>query len=479
MSHVLSVACLGWALVLFVSSFIKYFSLLSTICLQPTQLSTLTFVCSQDHSVPVLHHTQHAQLDVGQSHLLPVHLHPHPLQEGHLGGAQPHCHGPQPGEGHGVPGVVGDPDGEGVVGEPGRGAVPGEEVLAGALEVEDLPVEGLVVRVPEDGADPLRGRGEDLAGPAGGAAVPGLGDGLGPRRTLRTLHTGALDLSRPAGALTAPLPVTPAGPVVVGLALVVADLPGPRLAGGGAGGGEGGGAGAGGAGVGVEGGPRLVELVPPEAGGGPGSDERGPGADRAAGPRVRPLEGGRTGEDGAGLDGAGQDPGLAPALPAGRGRVWPHLALLQLEAGEGALGVETDGAALAGDYDGVVTGEGRVTGLSVLGEDPVMAEGHLARSPAGPPPLPGPEARPVQSAGAALITTLTRPPLGSEAPRHGLALPPPVLTLGAASDTGAHDAGVEVGDARDLHIVSVRLVAPVVLPGQLAEAEAAAEEESC
>ena len=209
----------------------------------------LTFVCPEDDSVAVSHHTEHAKLDVGQRHLLAVHLDPHPLEERHLGGAQSHRHRPQPGEGHRVPGVVGDPNGEGVVGETCRGAVPGEEVLAGPLEVEYLPVECLVVRVPKHRADSLRGRSEHWLGPAGGATLPGLRDGLGARGTLRTLDTGAVDLASPALALAALLPLAPAGPVAEGLAAVVTNLPAARLAGGGAGRGEGGGAGAGGAGV--------------------------------------------------------------------------------------------------------------------------------------------------------------------------------------------------------------------------------------
>ena len=68
---------------------------------------------------------------------------------------------PQPREGEGVSGVVGDSDGESV----GRvcllhRAVLGEQVLAASLEVEDLPVEGLVVGVPEHRAHALgTGRG--------------------------------------------------------------------------------------------------------------------------------------------------------------------------------------------------------------------------------------------------------------------------------------------------------------------------------
>ena len=173
----------------------------------------------------------------------------------------------------------------------------------------------------------------------------------------------------------------------------------------------------------------------PEAGGGAGCDESGPSADRAALARLCLLEAGRTGEDGAGLDTAGQEAGLAPALPAGGGRVSPHLPLLQQVAAQFTLGVEADGAALAGHDDWVVTCEGGVTGLPVLGEDSVMAESHLAGLPTCPPPLPGPEAGPVQSAGAALVTALARPPLRCEAAGHGLALSASVLTLCPASNT--------------------------------------------
>ena len=45
----------------------------------------LTFIGSQDDPVAVLHDTEHPELDVGQRHLLAVHLDPHLLQEAHLG----------------------------------------------------------------------------------------------------------------------------------------------------------------------------------------------------------------------------------------------------------------------------------------------------------------------------------------------------------------------------------------------------------
>ena len=129
-------------------------------------LRPLTFICPQDHPVAVLHDAEHPELDVGQRHLLPVHLDPHLLQEAHLGRPEPHRDRPQPGEGQRVPGVVGDPDGEGGVDAGGRllAAVTGQEVLARALEVEDLAVECLVVRVSEHSAHSLRRRAQHVAG---------------------------------------------------------------------------------------------------------------------------------------------------------------------------------------------------------------------------------------------------------------------------------------------------------------------------
>ena len=437
----------------------------------------LTFVSPQDHPVAVLHDAQHAQLDVGQRHLLPVHLHPHLLEQGDLGAAQPHGDRPQPGEGQGVPGVVGDPDGEGLVGEACRGAVPGEEVLAGALEVEDLPVESFIVRISKDRADSLTGRTEDWRfplRPAGWTTLAWLGDGLCAWRTGGTGgHTGAaLHHPRLAGALTAGLAWRAPGVAVTeGPALVVTDLPGGGLAGGEAGGGEGGGAGAGGAGVRVEAGPGTVQFVPPETS--PRVSVRLdlslPGADRAALAWPRDLEAERTPEDGAGLDAAGQHSSLTATLATRRGRVRPDLTLGQSQTCQATLGVETDRAALARHYHGVVAGQDGVAGLSVLGQHPVMALGQLAGLSTAPPPLSGPQTGPVEPAGAALGTALSRSLGLSETSKHSRAVSPSVLTLGLTSNTGADDAGVEVGDAGHLHGLAVRLVTPVVLPGQLGQ----------
>ena len=260
---------------------------------------------------------------------------------------------------------------------------------------------------------------------------------------------------------------------------MVADLPGGRLAGGEAGGGQGGRAGAGGAGVRVEAGPGTVQLVPPETS--PWVRVRLDlglsGADWAALAGRSELEAERTPEDGTGLDAAGQHSALTPTLAARRGRVRPHFALGQSQAGKATLCVETNRAALARHYHGVVTGQDGVAGLSVLGQHPVMALGQLAGLTTAPPPLSGPQAGPVQSAGAALGTALPRALGLSVTARHSLALSPPVLTLGPTSNTGAHDAGVEVGDAGHLHGLPVRLVAPVVLPGQLGQGATAAEEQ--
>ena len=279
------------------------------------------------------------------------------------------------------------------------------------------------MRVPEHCADSLTGRTEDWGGqgfplcPAGWATLARLG--LRPRARgtggAGGGGGGALHPApRQAGAGPAGLPGRPPGLArAEGSALLVAllDLPGGGQAGGEAGGGEGGGAGAGGAGVRVEAGPGTVQLVPPETS--PWVRVRLdlglPGADGAALAGRSELEAERTPEDGAGLDTAGQDPALAPTLSARRGRVCPHLALGQSEAAQPTLGVETDWAALARDYDGVVTGQDGVTGLSVLGEDPVMTVGQLAGLTAAPPSLSGPQAGPVQSAGTALCTAFSRP----------------------------------------------------------------------
>ena len=247
------------------------------------------------------------------------------------------------------------------------------------------------------------------------------------------------------------------------------DGPGGRLAGGEAGGGEGGGAGAGGAGVRVEPGPGTVQFVAPETSPGVRLDLSPPGALRTALAWPGHLEGERTPEDGAGLDTAGQHAALTPTLAAGRARVGPHLSLGQSQPGQPALGVETDGAALARDDHGVVAGQDGVAGLPVLGEDPVMALGQLAGLPTAPPPLARPQTGPVESAGRALGATFSRALGLSETPGDCRAISPSVLTHSLTAHTGADDAGVEVGDAGHLHPLPVRLVTPVVLPGQLAQ----------
>ena len=345
------------------------------------------------------------------------------------------------------------------------------------------------MRVPEHCADSLTGRTEDWGGqgfplcPAGWATLARLG--LRPRARgtggAGGEGGGALHPApRQAGAGPAGLPGRPPGLArAEGSALLVAllDLPGGGQAGGEAGGGEGGGAGAGGAGVRVELGPGTVQLVPPETPPGLGLDLSPPGAGGTAGPGLRHLQAQRAGEDGAGLDGAGQDSALAPTLPAGRGRVCPHLALGQEEAGQSTLGVQADGAALAGDDDGVVAGEDGVAGLSVLGQHAVVALSDLTGLTTAPPSLPRPQARPVQSAGTALSTALPRAPGDSEAAGHSRAVSPPVLALGPPPHTGAGDAGVEVGDAGHLHGLSVSLVTLVVFPGQLGQGRTAEEQE--
>ena len=55
-----------------------------------SQANLLTAIGPEDHPVAVAHHAEDAKLDVRQGDLLPVHLHPHLLQQRHLRCSHPH-----------------------------------------------------------------------------------------------------------------------------------------------------------------------------------------------------------------------------------------------------------------------------------------------------------------------------------------------------------------------------------------------------
>ena len=134
--------------------------------------ATLTEIGSDDDAVALLDDGEDAQADEGQGDAFVVHFDFHVLSQRHFqvfnlrkkrtrfwllkwgekernkksrtyGEGDGLC----PGEGARGTGVVGDSNGETVVAAVGR-----QQVFAGALEVEDAPVERPVVRVAENGA---------------------------------------------------------------------------------------------------------------------------------------------------------------------------------------------------------------------------------------------------------------------------------------------------------------------------------------
>ena len=193
----------------------------------------LTFIGSEDDSVSILHNTEDPQLDVGHGDLLAVHLDPHLLKERDLGVPHPHRHSSQPREGQGAPGIIGDPDGEAGVGA----TVTGQQVLARALEVEDLSIECLVMWVSKDSADSISGRwhgrehGEGLGWldtGAGGTTLARLLDRARASWTRWTRCGLTFDASQLAGTCGALVPV-PRVAMAVTVALILTRLSLPSL----------------------------------------------------------------------------------------------------------------------------------------------------------------------------------------------------------------------------------------------------------
>ena len=84
-------------------------------------------------------------------------------------------------------------------------------------------------------------------------------------------------------------------------------------------------------------------------------------------------------QHGAAGAGAAEEAAAAAALPARVPGVWPGLAVPQRGAGQLALVAGADGAAVAGQQQGLGAGGGLAPGGGE-GQHPVMAGGHLARA---------------------------------------------------------------------------------------------------